>query len=59
MAQLESSGHPGASILQVLILTAARLGEARDARWNEIDLKAKLWTIPGDRMKGGKLIRCR
>jgi integrase len=28
--------------------------EARGARWDEIDMAAKLWTIPGDRMKAGK-----
>ncbi|MDO8862998.1 site-specific integrase [Haliea sp. E1-2-M8] len=52
--RLKDQDTLGASVLQFLILTAARPGEARDARWNEIDLKAKLWTIPDDRMKGGK-----
>ncbi len=33
------------------ILTAARSGEARGARWSEIDEDNRLWTIPGDRMK--------
>ena len=33
------------------ILTAARPGEARGARWSEIDLDARLWTIPAERMK--------
>jgi len=32
-------------------LTAARLGEARRARWDEIDLAGKVWTVPKDRMK--------
>ena len=36
------------------ILTAARSGETLGAVWNEIDLSAKLWTIPGKRMKGGR-----
>ena len=40
--------------LEFLILTAARSGEVRGARWSEIDLKNKLWTIPGARMKAGK-----
>jgi integrase len=40
--------------LQFLILTATRSGEARGARWNEIDLAHGVWTIPGPRMKGGK-----
>lgn len=31
--------------------TAARSGEVRGARWRKIDLDAKLWTVPGERMK--------
>lgn len=37
--------------LEFLILTAARSGEVRGARWSEIDRDAKLWRIPADRMK--------
>ena len=33
------------------ILTAARLGEVRFATWEEIDLKAQVWTVPAERMK--------
>ena len=33
------------------ILTAARSGEARGARWSEIDMENRLWVIPGGRMK--------
>jgi integrase len=39
--------------LEFLILTAARTGEAIGARWSELDLKAKVWTVPGGRMKRG------
>ena len=35
------------------MLTAARSGEARGATWDEIDLDARQWTIPAQRMKGG------
>ncbi|WP_339086918.1 site-specific integrase [Hyphomicrobium sp. ghe19] len=38
--------------LEFLILTAARSNEVRGARINEFDMKAKLWTIPAQRMKG-------
>ena len=31
-----------------------RPGELRGARWEEFDRKAKRWTIPAQRMKGGK-----
>jgi integrase len=36
------------------ILTAARSGEVRGARWAEMDLEAMLWTVPAVRMKAGK-----
>ena len=38
--------------LRFAMLTAARSGEARGATWDEIDLKAKVWTVPAERMKG-------
>jgi integrase len=34
-----------------LVLTATRSGETRLARWPEIDERARLWTIPAERMK--------
>jgi integrase len=34
-----------------LVLTATRSGETRLARWDEIDERARLWTIPAERMK--------
>ena len=37
--------------LEFLILTTTRSGEARGARWSEIDLDAAMWVIPGERMK--------
>jgi len=40
--------------LQFVILTAARSGEALGARWSEIDLGEKVWTVPGERMKVGR-----
>jgi integrase len=43
-----------ARALELLILTATRTGEALGARWSEIDLHEKLWTIPAARMKSGK-----
>lgn len=39
------------SLLEFVILTACRSGEARGARWSEIDWKTKTWIIPSDRMK--------
>ena len=37
-----------------VVLTAGRSGEVRGARWDEIDLAARTWTIPGERMKTGR-----
>lgn len=36
---------------EFLILTAARTGEVLNARWNEIDLESRVWSIPAARMK--------
>ena len=43
-----------ARALEFLVLTATRTGETLGATWNEVDLSAKLWTIPAARMKAGK-----
>jgi integrase len=40
--------------LEFAILNAARSGEVLGARWNEIDLEGRLWTIPAERMKAGR-----
>jgi integrase len=40
--------------LEFVILTAARTCEVLRAAWCEIDFGARMWVIPGDRMKGGK-----
>jgi integrase len=42
-----------ARALEFVLLTAARSGEALGARWSEIDLEAKVWTVPASRMKRG------
>lgn len=43
----------GAMALRFAILTAARSGEVRGARWVEFDLDAAVWTVPAARMKAG------
>ena len=40
-----------------MILTAARTGEARLATWDEIDIDARVWTVPASRMKAGRAHR--
>jgi len=43
-----------ARALEFTILTAARTGETIGARWDEINLAEKTWTIPPGRIKGGR-----
>jgi len=38
-------------LIEWQLLTLVRPSEASGARWQEIDLVAKLWTIPAERMK--------
>lgn len=39
--------------LELTILCATRTSETLRATWDEVDLPAKTWTVPADRMKGG------
>ena len=43
--------------LRFTILTAARTGEVRGMRWREVDLGAKVWVVPADRMKAARMHR--
>jgi integrase len=40
--------------VEFAILTAARSGEVRGAKWSEIDFVTALWTVPAERMKAGR-----
>ena len=51
MAELRQREEVGAAALQFLILTASRTRETTEARWSEIDLKERTWTIPPARAK--------
>lgn len=53
--KLKGETSIGAKALQLLILTAARSGEARGATWDEFNLKKRVWIIPGERTKSGKV----
>jgi integrase len=55
LAKLAESDSIGRLALQFTIATAGRSGEVRGATWSEIDLNARTWTIPPDRMKAGKV----
>jgi integrase len=54
MTALHQREGVGARALEFAILTAARSGEVRGAKWHEIDWQAKTWTVESARMKGGK-----
>ena len=54
VSELRSREAVAASALEFVILTAARSGEALGATWAEIDMKAKVWTVPAARMKAGR-----
>lgn len=54
MVRLRAAEGMGARALEFAILSAARSGEVRGAKWGELDLAAKAWTVPADRMKAGK-----
>src|SRR5215472_7397322 len=51
---LRNRSGMAARALEFAVLTAARTGEVLGARWGEIDLAAKVWTVPADRMKAGR-----
>lgn len=51
---LQKRDGMAARALEMMTLTVVRSGEIRGATWDEIDLKAGLWTIPAERMKAGK-----
>lgn len=47
-------GSLSATALRLTILTACRTSEVLQADWSEVDLQARIWTIPGARMKAGR-----
>ncbi len=54
MARLVAQNGMGARALEFVVLTAARSGEVRGVTWGELDLQAAVWTVPAQRMKGGR-----
>jgi integrase len=54
MARLRENTSTSARALELVILTAARTGEALKAPFSEFDLIAKIWTVPSKRMKSGR-----
>jgi integrase len=54
IGQLRGRDATAALALEFTILTAARSGEVLGALWDEIDLKACVWTVPAASMKAGR-----
>ena len=47
-----SNAYPSTKLaFEFLVLTAARSGEVRLMVWDEVDIDARLWTVPAERMK--------
>lgn len=59
MTTVLHAGPPNVTraLLEFVILTAARSGEARAMAWSEVDLKEKVWTVPANRMKADMVHR--
>jgi integrase len=54
ISSLRKRSGSSALALEFMILTASRTGEVIGAKWSEINLSEKTWTIPAERMKAGK-----
>lgn len=51
MVDLAARPAMAARAFELLILTACRTSEVLNAEWSEIDLEARVWTVPAERMK--------
>jgi integrase len=54
MVDLRQQEGVAALALEFAILTAARSGEVIGARWIELNMAERLWTVPRERMKAGR-----
>jgi integrase len=51
VAALTREGGVGPLALKFTILCGARTGEVIGARWSEVDMQARTWTVPAERMR--------
>lgn len=56
-AELKNRNAMAARALMFTCLTGSRTSEVLGVRWDEIDLEARLWTCPAERMKTGEVHR--
>jgi integrase len=54
MVDLRKRDTVAAAALELTVLCATRTNETIGARWSEIDLRSKTWTIPHERMKSAR-----
>jgi integrase len=45
------------ALIEFIMMTVVRVGEAVGAKWGEIDCQERVWTIPANRMKAGRVHR--
>jgi len=57
LAQLRERDATAALALEFCILTATRSSETLGTRWSEIDMAARVWTVPAARMKAARAHR--
>ncbi len=48
---------PLTAVFEFQVLTASRPGEVRQADWSEMDIEARVWTVPAERAKSGRTHR--
>lgn len=53
-AACDGIGWPFGPLVRMLLLTGQRRDEVGSMKWSEVDLDAKLWTIPRERAKNGQ-----
>lgn len=53
-AAADQQGDPFGALAKLLILTGQRLREVAGMEWSEVDLEARVWTLPSSRTKNGK-----
>ena len=57
MERLRVRAGVAAKAMEFVILTAARVSEAVNATWDEVDIQNRVWTVPGERMKAKRAHR--
>ncbi|MDD2583062.1 MAG: tyrosine-type recombinase/integrase [Desulfuromonadaceae bacterium] len=55
--ECEETGEDFRDYIYLSLFTAARRNNVLGMRWNDVDLDAALWTIPGETSKNGSIMR--